>query len=156
MQKRIFAAALLLVILSSCGKMKAPEFRGIDNVQMKEINLGSNTVNLYLRYFNPNSFNGKLKWAEGEAWIDSNYLGSFVVDSSFSVPARQEFIVPVKLKISMKNMLTVAAPLLSEKRTEVWLRVEGKAKAGRGGIYKTLPLKYAGKQSIQAPLPDQQ
>jgi len=150
MLKQLLAAATFLVILSSCGKMKNPEFRGIESVAMSDVKLGTNTILLYLKYYNPNSFKGQLKWAEGDAWVDSSFLGHFIVDTALKVPARQEFIVPVKLNVSMQDMLLVAGPLLSEKKTDIWLRVSGQARAGRSGVYKTVPLKYAGKQSLDA------
>lgn len=149
MLKQIFTAATFLVILSSCGKMKNPEFRGIESISMEDVKLGTNTIRLNLKYYNPNSFKGQLKWAEGDAWVDSSFLGHFTVDTALKVPPRQEFIVPVKLNVSMQDMLMVAAPLLSEKKTAIWLRVSGQARAGRGGVYKTVPLKYAGKQSLE-------
>ncbi|MFT3674458.1 MAG: hypothetical protein QM781_01035 [Chitinophagaceae bacterium] len=128
--------------------MKNPEFRGIDSVSMGDVKLGTNIIQLNLKYYNPNSFKGQLKWAEGDAWVDSSFLGHFIVDSALRVPPRQEFIVPVKLKVSMQDMLMVAAPLLGEKKTDIWLRISGQARAGRSGVYKTVPLKYAGKQSL--------
>jgi LEA14-like dessication related protein len=149
MLKQFFTTATFLVILSSCGKMKNPEFRGIESVSMEDVKLGTNTIRLNLKYYNPNSFKGQLKWAEGDAWVDSSFLGHFTVDTALKVPARQEFIVPVKLNVSMQDMLMVAAPLLSEKKTAIWLRVSGQARAGRSGVYKTVPLKYAGKQSLE-------
>lgn len=149
MRIQIFIAAAFLVILSSCGKMKTPEFRGIESVSMDDVKLGTNTIRLNLKYYNPNSFKGQLKWAEGDAWVDSSFLGHFTVDTALKVPPRQEFIVPVKLKVSMQDMLMVAAPLLSEKKSDIWLRVNGQARAGRSGVYKTVPLKYAGKQSLE-------
>lgn len=149
MRKQLLAAAAFVAILSSCGKMKNPEFRGIESVSMSDVKLGTNIIQLNLKYYNPNSFKGQLKWAEGDAWVDSSFLGHFIVDSALKVPSRQEFIVPVKLKVSMQDMLLVAAPLLGEKRTDIWLRVSGQARAGRSGVYKTVPLKYAGRQSLE-------
>src|SRR5690242_11528288 len=90
---------LLLVVaavnLASCHRhIKDPELRGIENVKLDRFTLGKSTVEFQVRYFNPNSFNAKLKRAEGNAWIDSIYLGHFNVDSMVVIPASSEFLVP--------------------------------------------------------------
>ena len=67
--------------------MKDPVFKGIENVKVNEVGMSASTVTLDIRYHNPNNFKGRLKQAEGDAWMDSTYLGHFVVDSSVHIPA---------------------------------------------------------------------
>ena len=145
--KKSFFALAVLSLLASCGKMKDPVFKGIENVKVNELGFEGSTVTLDIRYLNPNNFNGRLKEAEGDAWMDSTYLGHFIVDGTVQVPANSEFLVPVKLALDMKQMLkhSVAA-FLNE---EVLLRISGKAKAGKSGIYRTFSLNYQGKQNLR-------
>ena len=104
-------------------------------------------VTLDIRYLNPNNFNGRLKEAEGDAWMDSNYLGHFIVDSSIVVPANGEFLVPVKLAVDMKQILKHSfAALLNE---QVLLKITGQARAGKSGFYRTFSLNYQGMQNLR-------
>ena len=104
MIKQLFFPAILILLLTSCGgKMKDPVFKGIENVKVNEVGMSESTVTLDIRYHNPNNFKGLLKQAEGDAWMDSTYLGHFLVDSSVTIPANSEFLVPVKMAVDMKK-----------------------------------------------------
>lgn len=145
--KRSFFAILLIGSLVSCGKMKDPVFKGIENVKMNGLSIEASSVTLDIRYLNPNNFKGKLKLAEGDAWMDSTYLGHFVVDTTVDIPANSEFLVPVKLAVDMKQMLKNSfTAFLNE---EVTLKITGKAKAGKSGFYRNFSLNYLGKQNLK-------
>ena len=145
--KALLFVLLTIVIFTSCGKMKDPVFKGIENVKVNEIGMAESTVTLDIRYHNPNNFNGLLKQAEGDAWMDSTYLGHFTVDSSVHIPANSEFLIPVKMAVDMKKMLRHSfAALLNEK---VLLRISGQAKAGKSGFYKNFSLDYQGMQNLR-------
>lgn len=145
--KKLFFIPALLILLASCGKMKDPVFKGIENVKVNELGMEGSVVTLDIRYLNPNNFNGRLKEAEGDAWMDSTYLGHFIVDSTVQVPANSEFLVPVKLAVDMKQILKHSlAAFLNE---EVMLKIKGNAKAGKSGIYKNFSLNYQGKQNLR-------
>jgi LEA14-like dessication related protein len=144
--KRSILLLLLISILVSCGKMKDPVFKGIENVKMNGLGISASSVTLDIRYLNPNNFKGQLKQAEGDAWMDSTYLGHFVVDTTVDIPANSEFLVPVKLAVDMKQMLKHS--LTAFINEEVMLKITGTAKAGKSGIYKNFSLNYLGKQNL--------
>jgi len=145
--KALLFVLVTIIMFASCGKMKDPVFKGIENVKVNEIGMAESTVTLDIRYLNPNNFNGLLKEAEGDAWMDSTYLGHFTVDSSVLIPANSEFLIPVKMAVDMKKMLRHSfAALLNEK---VLLRISGQAKAGKSGFYKNFSLNYQGMQNLR-------
>lgn len=145
--KKLFFVLVLTSLLASCGKMKDPVFKGIENVKVNELGMEGSTVTLDIRYLNPNNFNGRLKEAEGDAWVDSTYLGHFMVDSTVQISANSDFLVPVKLAVDMKQILKHSlAAFLNE---EVMLRISGKARAGKSGIYRNFSLNYQGKQNLR-------
>ena len=145
---RLFVLVALIVLMASCKSMKDPVFKGIENVKVGQVGVAESLVTLDIRYHNPNKFNGSLKQAEGDAWMDSTYLGHFVADSTIQIPANGEFLVPVKLMMDMKQIFKNSlAALMNE---EVLLRITGSAKAGRSGFYKNFSLNYQGKQNLRA------
>ena len=143
----IFGIILVSFFLSgSCRSLKEPDFRSIENIRVSRFGLNESTLTLDLHYFNPNKTKLKLKEAEGDAWLNGTLLGHFIIDTLVSIPANGDFSLPVKLQIDMskvfKNSLTA---FLSN---EVTVKVEGKARVGKGGIYIRYPIRYEGKQNL--------
>jgi len=132
-----------LLFLNSCKDIKDPELRGFDSVEIIKPGFIKSTVRINVRYYNPNRFKAKLKEAQGEAWIDNIYLGTFQVDSLIQVPALNEFVVPVDLTFETLKVIQLAGS------DEVLLKVTGNAKAGKGGFYRNFSLNYEGKQNIR-------
>lgn len=146
MTKYLGIAIAILLFLSSCRSLKDPVFNGIENVSVGEVGLNNSLLTLNLKYFNPNSSGGKLKNASGKAWMDGTFLGDFTVDTTVQIPAKDSFLIPVKLAVDMKKLLKNSFTALFKK--EVTIRIEGEAKAGKGGFYRRFPVKYEGKQDI--------
>ena len=145
--KRNFFFLAMILVMASCKSMKDPVFKGIENVKVSEVGMAGSLVTLDIRYHNPNNFNGRLKQAEGDAWMDSTYLGHFVADSTVHIPANGEFLVPVRLVMDMKQIFKNSlAALLNE---QVMLTITGSARAGRSGFYKNFSLNYKGKQNLR-------
>jgi LEA14-like dessication related protein len=147
-QSFVFASTLILLfILPSCVSLKEPDFKGIENIRISRLGLNESTLNLDLHYFNPNKSKLRLKQAEGDAWLDGNLLGHFTIDTLIKIPATGDFRLPVMLEMNMKKLLQNSAVLLL--KNEVMLRVEGKAKVGKGGVFINYPIRYEGKQRTE-------
>jgi LEA14-like dessication related protein len=145
--KRNFLSLVVILVMASCKSMKDPVFMGIENVKISEVGMAGSMVTLNIRYHNPNNFNARMTKAEGDAWMDSTYLGHFLADSTVHIPANGEFLVPVSLLMDMKQIFKNSlAALLNEKVT---LTIKGNARAGRSGFYKNFSLNYQGKQNLR-------
>ena len=143
-----FAVALIfLFILPSCVSLREPDFKGIENIRISRLGLNESTLTLDLHYFNPNKSKLKLKQAEGDAWLDGNLLGHFTIDTLIKIPATGDFRLPVMLEMNMKKLFQNSTALLI--KNEVTLRVEGKAKVGKGAIFINYPIRYEGKQRTE-------
>jgi hypothetical protein len=146
MRRLIIITPIFCLLFVSCKKIKDPVFNRITNVKIGKLGLGSSQVGFDVEYFNPNNKGGKLKEASGDAWLDSNYLGHFHVDSLIDIPANANFLIPVKLDVDMKYMLKYS--LTGFKNEDVLVMVKGTAKVGKGGIYKNFPINYEGRQNL--------
>lgn len=142
----LFVAAIFSLGLVSCGSLKEPEFKGIENVRIKKFGLNESTLSLNLHYFNPNKSRIKLKKAEGDAWIDGKFLGHFIIDTLVLIPANGDFQLPVKLKMDMSSLLKNSLAALFNK--EVLVKIDGKAKVGKAGLFISYPIRYEGKQNF--------
>ena len=143
----LFPATIsFLVFLCSCGKMEEPTLNYIDNIKLAKPGFNKSLVTFDMQCFNHNNSRAKLKEEEGEAWLDSNYLGHFYVDTMINIPAKSNFTVPIKLDVDMKKMLVYS--LTRFKNEDVLVTVKGNARVGKGGFYKKIPLSYEGKQNL--------
>ncbi len=145
MRNAILVVGLMLA-LASCKKFRDPEFQGIENVKVGRVGGNTSEVKLDMRYMNPNNSRAEIRSASGDAWMDTTYLGHFVVDSAVSVPANAEFLVPVRMQVDMKKLLRNSLTALLN--PEVLIRLEGSARVGKSGFFRTVPLRYQGKQDI--------
>jgi LEA14-like dessication related protein len=136
----------LTLFFSSCGKMEKPVFNYIDNFKIQKPGVKQSLVTLDMQFFNPNNSKAKLKSADGEAWLDSNYVGHFYVDTTIVIPPKSNFTIPVKLNVEMKNMLIYS--LGGFKNEDVLVTVKGKAKVSKGLFSKKVSLDYNGKQNL--------
>jgi LEA14-like dessication related protein len=134
-------------ILYSCGSVKEPNFKDISNVSISKFGLHESTLSLDIHYFNPNKFRVKLKEAEGDAWIDNTYLGHFAMDTLIQIPAKGEFWLPVKLRVDMSKIIKNSLKAFFAK--EIMIKVEGKARLGKGFVFINYPIRYEGKQNLE-------
>lgn len=146
MIKYLLISLILISSLVSCRPLKDPVFDGIESMSVGEVGLDSSVVTLNLKYYNPNSSGGKLTEATGSAWMENSFLGTFRVDSTVRIPAKDSFSIPVRLSVDMKKLMKNSITLLLKR--QVTIRIEGEARAGRSGIYRRFPVKYEGKQDV--------
>lgn len=100
-----------------------------------------------MKCFNPNNRSAILKTGEGDAWIDSSYLGHFTIDSAITIPANADFHIPVSLALDIKTVLQNSMALISKEQVNI--KVSGNVKAGRKGFYKNVPINYEGPQNLK-------
>lgn len=139
---------IVAFFFTSCkNDFKEPVFNGIENVKMNKLDKGKSQLTLHLNCYNPNSKGAKMTGAEGQAWMDSTFLGNFLVDETVEIPANDTFLIPVKLDIEMKHIIRHSlSAFLSD---SVLVSVKGKARVGRNGFFKKIPVEYKGKQKMQ-------
>jgi hypothetical protein len=65
------------------------------------------------------------------------------------VPKKDTFLIPVVLKIDMNNTAMGVLQNLMSGSDSVRMKLEGKARIGRGGIFINYPIRYEGMQKIR-------
>jgi len=133
-------------LLAACGSVKEPEFREIENLRLARLGFNESTLAFDLHYFNPNKFRVKLKEAEGDIWFDENLLGHFTIDSLVPIPALADFRLPVELKAAMGQLMKNSLAAVFNK--EVQVKIQGRAKLGKGLVYISYPIRYEGRQKL--------
>jgi len=146
MKRFILPCLLVVLTCSSCGSLKEPEFRRIENSKISSYSLSELNARIDLGFYNPNKDRLKLKKAEGNIWADDSPMGSFTIDTFITIDGNSDFTLPVNLK--MKVDKSVVSSLSNFLKKEVTLRIEGTARVGKGFIFINYPIQYEGKQKL--------
>ena len=136
--------ALFSILMSSCRNIKDLEFRNYENMRLENLGFSSSRLLVDLIYYNPNNFGMQLNNTDLDIYINDKLLGHSSQDLQVSIPRRKEFTLPMIVDIDMKNLLKNGLTALTNK--EVNVRLIGKIKVGKGGIYKSFPVDYTSKQ----------
>lgn len=140
------AIFFVLFFMSSCRNMKDLEFRDYENMRLEKMGFSTSRLLVDLIYYNPNNFGLQLNNTDLDIFINGKLLGHSSQDFQVSIPKRKEFTLPMAIDIDMKNLLSNGFIALSNK--EVNVRLLGKIKVGKGGIFKSFPVDYTTKQTF--------
>jgi LEA14-like dessication related protein len=129
---------------------QAPQYAGLENFKVNTLGLGESVVAADLKYFNPNNFQMKLKYGEMDVYINNRFIGKTLLDTMTAIPAKDSFLIPVSMKVDMKQIYSNALDILLSH--EATIKLDGFAKLGKAGLYFNVPIKYEGKQKIDISL----
>jgi len=136
----------LTTLLISCSTPKELEYRDFKNFTFDKFGFSATSIKMDLIYYNPNNFGLQLKSTELDIFLDNNYLGHSVQEQLVSIPRREEFSIPIKIDVDMKNLLRNGLSTLWS--NEVIVKVTGTVKVGKANLFKSLPVNYEGKQKF--------
>ena len=127
--------------------IKEPEFIDVRNFGFGQLSLKQSEVTADMFYFNPNGFQLQLRRIDLDVYVENRHAGKTILDTLIIVPARDTFSFPVDMLVDMKNLFPNILSLLTKE--EIGLRVEGKVRVGKAGIFINVPVKYSGSEAIR-------
>jgi LEA14-like dessication related protein len=130
--------------MSSCRTPKDLEFREFKNLSLENIGFSGANLKVDVVYYNPNNFSLELNRTDLDIFVDSNFLGHSSQDIQVKVPKRDIFTIPLSVELDMKNLLKNGITSLFNK--EVNVKVLGKVKVGKAGVFKSFNVDY---QTVQ-------
>lgn len=78
--------------------------------------------------------------------MNKNHLGHFYSDTVIHIAGNSNFRIPVILETDTKNMVTnMATAMLNE---NVLIKIDGKARLGKAGIFIRCPIHYEGNENL--------
>jgi LEA14-like dessication related protein len=142
-------ASLLLVVIAAAASCKKPvgfEYRGINKVNLENVSMDRSTVLLDMVYYNPNNFGVNLKHVECDVFVDTSFIGKYLLDTVMHIDRQAEFTIPTRMEVDMRNLLKGGIfALLGQK---VQITVKGRTRVGKGGIFINVPFDFTGKYDI--------
>ena len=150
MKNRKTTLPLLLLLLSilplACSTPKVLEYRTYKNFTIEKLGFSSSAVKLELVYFNPNNYGIELNSTDVDIFVNDSYLGHSAQDFQISIPKKEEFSIPLKIDVDMRNLLKNGlTTLLSH---EVTVKITGSIKVGKSNVFMIFPVLYEGKQTF--------
>ncbi len=139
--------AILFVLTISCGKPQSLQYLNVQNFNVVSLGLGSSVISADVKFYNPNHFRMKLKRAEMDISVNNKFIGKSMLDTLMSIPKNDSFYIPVRLNVDMKTLVTNSVGSLFS--NEIDLKMEGKARLGKGIFFFNFPFSYQGKQKFK-------
>ena len=136
----------LTISIFSCRQIVAPEYVAIDNIQFCGEQLSKAVLSADIKLYNPNKSNLTFKSGSLDIYVDNRLLGHTELDSTIHIAKLDTFTVPIAVSLNMGNVLGNA--LAIGMKDSVLVRLDGKVKVGRSGVFVTRPVKYEQKEKL--------
>jgi len=154
--KKLWLLSLLificgLVFFLSCKSTKdifQPKelsYIGVKDFTLQKMSLSKPQVGMALKFFNPNSFRLAMKDADIEVYINNSFIGKVTTNKTFTIPARDTFLLPISLEVDMKKVIPNAIQILAKKSIDY--RLNGSVRAGKG-VFVKVPIDYSGQHKL--------
>lgn len=138
---------ILFLLTISCGKPQSLQYRDVLHFNVESFGLASSVISADVKFYNPNNFRMKLKKAEMDISVNGKYVGKSILDTLMNIPKNDSFFIPVKLNVDMKTLISNSLGSLFS--NEVDLKMEGRARLGKGIFFFNFPFSYQGKQKFK-------
>ncbi len=147
--KKTLLIGLFPILLLACAKPTGFDYLGVRNIKVVKFGLKESTVSAEVGYYNPNKYPVTMKRAEVDVYVNNNLFGHSILDSTIKIPRKDTFYLPVVLTVNMSTTGMGLLQTIGGGQDEVLIKLDGKARIGRGGIFINYPIKYEGKQKLQ-------
>ncbi|HTN06557.1 LEA type 2 family protein [Agriterribacter sp.] len=137
---------VLAVVLISCRQLTAPEYIDVADVQVSGKSLTNTTLSANVRLYNPNKSNLVFKSGNLDIFVDNRLLGHTELDSTIYISKLDTFQIPVDVQVDINNVIGNALSLAM--KDSVLLRIEGKIRIGKSGVFITRPVRYEQKERL--------
>ena len=140
---------LTLVALNACHKLESFEYREVKNMKLQHFGFNKTTVLMDVVYYNPNSFSVNLKKVDCEVFLNQNYLGRYLLDTTIHISGRSVFTVPASVSFDMMDVIKKGFNIFVNK--EALIGIKGKTRVGKSGFYFNVPIQYESKFKLPIP-----
>ena len=139
--RKLILLLTLTITLVSCSVKEKPIFKGIDDIEVVDSNSEIITLTATALFENPNDVGGNLKSDDISIFVNDIKLAK-LSSESFDVPARKEFIIPLKVDISTDSILKLRGTDAIGSLISSLLKKEIKVQYKGDIVYKTFGFSY--------------
>lgn len=139
--------SILLFFTIGCSKPIQPTYLGYQNLRFGKSGTKNNVIMTDIKFYNPNKYALNVKEAEMDVYFNDRFLGHTSMSNVVSLPPLDTTFVPFTIQASVADILANTAQIFLNPNVRV--KVQGNAKAGRGGFFVNIPINFQGTQRIQ-------
>jgi LEA14-like dessication related protein len=137
----------LFLILSSCAKPQNLVYKRVSNFYVSALGVNRTGIGADVVLYNPNKYPLDIKDADLDLFLNNRPAGKAVLDKRVSIPGNDSVAVPVEVESNLGDLVNAGMQLL--KGPEVMVKLNGTVRAGRGGVFVRVPIRYEGKQKLK-------
>lgn len=137
---------LFLSVFSACRPPRELVYRDVQHFSVRQAAQNKTLLSMDIRLYNPNPYAMKLKSADVDVFVNGSNLGKLTTSGQPGIIARDTFSLPVTLEVDLRKVLPNVLQLFVN--SEVDIKLNGRIKAGRHGVYVNIPVTYEGRQDI--------
>lgn len=105
--RKLVATGLLALILQSCGNVAAPEFAGVNAINITETKFSQITATANVKVYNPNKHSITIKNADVDVTMRDIKAGKLLVDEPIKIAARSYADCDFTIKLNTVETLKV-------------------------------------------------
>ena len=145
--KRLLYVFSVLLLLASCAKPQNLVYKRVSNFYVSALGVNGTGIGADVVLYNPNKYPLDIKDADLDLFLNNRPSGKAVLNDRVTIPARDSVAVPVLVEAGLGNLVNAGMQLM--KNPEVMVKLNGTVKAGRGGVFVRVPIRYEGKQKLK-------
>ena len=147
--RKMIGWSLLPLLAVACAKPTGFNYLGVRNFKVVKFGLKESTVGADAEFYNPNKFPVTMKGGTVDVYVNHSFFGKTTIDSTIKISKKDTFLLPVVLNVNMSNTAMQLIQTLAGGTDSVYIKLDGSAKIGRGGIFINYPIRYEGMQKIK-------
>ncbi|PKR79873.1 hypothetical protein CW751_13035 [Brumimicrobium salinarum] len=124
---------LLSVFLFGTGCIENPEFKGVSNFKIDEINKEKLAFNVDVSTFNPNGYKLKVRKSKFKLYLNDNFIGNAHLKKKYVMKKKSTTLENVPVEIFLEKGMFLSLMQIATKG-KVSLRLEGVMKASVVGF----------------------
>jgi len=145
MLRKHFLILLILPFLSSCFKIKEPEFKSIEKITIKHIKGNEYALTANIVMHNPNGIGTKILKSEIDIFAKDLRVGKVVLSEKRKIAKKKDFRITIELTLNLKDFFEIKKfndilSLLKEKK--ITLNFKGDITFKIGLFNKTAIIKH--------------
>ena len=138
----VYVLAGIMIFAIGCAKPKGFDYLGYEQVKVLQWGLKESVVGFQVKLYNPNKYGMQLRQANVDIHMNGIYLGHSNLDTLLQIPRNDTFYVPVRMAVETTN--AIQGLIASSSDTAVIIKIDGKARIGKGGVFFNYPIRYEG------------
>ena len=140
--RKITSCLPLLILLGfcACKQPQSFEYREMKNLKLDHLGFSKTMVSMDLVYYNPNNYGVSLKKIDCQVFLNQNYLGNYLLDTTIHIAGKSVFVVPASISFDMMDVVKKGFNILINK--EALIGIKGTTRMKKLGIPFNVPIQY--------------